>query len=131
MRAYRSSMRIRFRSGCTQFAPIGSVIGGMGGLLIAVLRYGALPRVLAGLRGRLQPPGGVWYEERPRSLLLRFWRFPARLGPHRQVHLRHPPLERLPCLPDAGLAGGVNRLRSEEHTSELQSRFGISYAVFC
>src|ERR1043166_10080706 len=23
------------------------------------------------------------------------------------------------------------RLRSEEHTSELQSRFGISYAVFC
>jgi len=22
-------------------------------------------------------------------------------------------------------------LRSEEHTSELQSRFGISYAVFC
>src|ERR1043166_3991494 len=24
-----------------------------------------------------------------------------------------------------------NRYRSEEHTSELQSRFGISYAVFC
>src|ERR1043166_2856169 len=23
------------------------------------------------------------------------------------------------------------KLRSEEHTSELQSRFGISYAVFC
>jgi len=23
------------------------------------------------------------------------------------------------------------RIRSEEHTSELQSRFGISYAVFC
>src|ERR1043166_10047467 len=25
----------------------------------------------------------------------------------------------------------VRRNRSEEHTSELQSRFGISYAVFC
>src|ERR1043166_9767299 len=34
----------------------------------------------------------------------------------------------------AGLAGtGWERRgeRSEEHTSELQSRFGISYAVFC
>src|ERR1043166_10310172 len=26
---------------------------------------------------------------------------------------------------------GVEQYRSEEHTSELQSRFGISYAVFC
>src|ERR1043166_10000255 len=25
----------------------------------------------------------------------------------------------------------VTEMRSEEHTSELQSRFGISYAVFC
>src|ERR1043166_9888345 len=29
----------------------------------------------------------------------------------------------------AGLGGA--HARSEEHTSELQSRFGISYAVFC
>src|ERR1043166_2914051 len=33
------------------------------------------------------------------------------------------------------MGGGVTRSgfqrRSEEHTSELQSRFGISYAVFC
>src|ERR1043166_9817638 len=28
-------------------------------------------------------------------------------------------------------AGRLRRFRSEEHTSELQSRFGISYAVFC
>src|ERR1043166_9951161 len=28
-------------------------------------------------------------------------------------------------------APGQNGGRSEEHTSELQSRFGISYAVFC
>src|ERR1043166_8513485 len=27
--------------------------------------------------------------------------------------------------------GGLFGTRSEEHTSELQSRFGISYAVFC
>src|ERR1043166_10122581 len=27
--------------------------------------------------------------------------------------------------------GGQLPVRSEEHTSELQSRFGISYAVFC
>src|ERR1043166_5768401 len=26
---------------------------------------------------------------------------------------------------------GLSTVRSEEHTSELQSRFGISYAVFC
>src|ERR1043166_4933415 len=31
------------------------------------------------------------------------------------------------CFRKWGLVGG---LRSEEHTSELQSRFGISYAVF-
>src|ERR1043166_3527530 len=29
------------------------------------------------------------------------------------------------------ILGGDDRSRSEEHTSELQSRFGISYAVFC
>src|ERR1043166_1756946 len=37
--------------------------------------------------------------------------------------------------PDSGrvLVAGreVSAMRSEEHTSELQSRFGISYAVFC
>src|ERR1043166_9835751 len=32
---------------------------------------------------------------------------------------------------DACVDGLVDRVRSEEHTSELQSRFGISYAVFC
>src|SRR3546814_1270938 len=30
-----------------------------------------------------------------------------------------------------GLAGGMGQLRSEEHTSELQSLMRISYAVFC
>src|SRR3546814_2402358 len=31
----------------------------------------------------------------------------------------------------AGFVARVNRLRSEEHTSELQSLMRISYAVFC
>src|ERR1043166_3151095 len=30
-----------------------------------------------------------------------------------------------------GISGDGVEQRSEEHTSELQSRFGISYAVFC
>ena len=43
-------------------------------------------------------------------------------------------LERIPA--DIRAAGGVARMsdpkmRSEEHTSELQSRIDISYAVFC
>src|SRR3546814_4367741 len=32
---------------------------------------------------------------------------------------------------DGGQADGAHRLRSEEHTSELQSLMRISYAVFC
>src|SRR3546814_6046051 len=32
---------------------------------------------------------------------------------------------------ETGLAARVNALRSEEHTSELQSLMRISYAVFC
>src|ERR1043166_175857 len=34
-------------------------------------------------------------------------------------------------LAKAGATGPALRPRSEEHTSELQSRFGISYAAFC
>src|ERR1043166_199287 len=33
--------------------------------------------------------------------------------------------------PRTALAWSASFARSEEHTSELQSRFGISYAVFC
>src|SRR3546814_1870982 len=33
--------------------------------------------------------------------------------------------------PDIGLRGQAQRMRSEEHTSELQSLMRISYAVFC
>src|SRR3546814_6150191 len=45
-------------------------------------------------------------------------------------------LEKLPCVPidtigKAGIALGIARRRSEEHTSELQSLMRISYAVFC
>src|SRR3546814_7294110 len=44
---------------------------------------------------------------------------------------------RLPALcevagePEAGARQGRRRVRSEEHTSELQSLMRISYAVFC
>src|SRR3546814_10851937 len=44
-----------------------------------------------------------------------------------------PPMERLDggsAVP-AHLRGGIAALRSEEHTSELQSLMRISYAVFC
>src|SRR3546814_3065104 len=58
---------------------------------------------------------------------------------------RHPPHEQLPWRVDRGTAShqpwraqiagmpkrGRNPLRSEEHTSELQSLMRISYAVFC
>src|SRR3546814_8085310 len=43
------------------------------------------------------------------------------------VHPRRPPAVRRPVA-DAGARRG---LRSEEHTSELQSLMRISYAVFC
>src|SRR3546814_10348939 len=36
-----------------------------------------------------------------------------------------------PPLQDAGQPDQARRLRSEEHTSELQSLMRISYAVFC
>src|SRR3546814_6746980 len=39
--------------------------------------------------------------------------------------------EEAPILRLAGVAGAGSKLRSEEHTSELQSLMRISYAVFC
>src|SRR3546814_8834210 len=35
------------------------------------------------------------------------------------------------CTPQGDLAADMLRIRSEEHTSELQSLMRISYAVFC
>src|ERR1043166_5867817 len=53
------------------------------------------------------------------------------------LHLRHA-VDGGDALGEIGLGVFVDRRerqraggRSEEHTSELQSRFGISYAVFC
>src|SRR3546814_7783883 len=42
---------------------------------------------------------------------------------HRRAHLA--------VLDEVGLGAGEHELRSEEHTSELQSLMRISYAVFC
>src|SRR3546814_6662385 len=36
-----------------------------------------------------------------------------------------------PCLPFIGMGSSQTSMRSEEHTSELQSLMRISYAVFC
>jgi len=49
------------------------------------------------------------------------------------LHKAIKPLNQLRALEDATLIYRLTRApeRSEEHTSELQSRFGISYAVFC
>src|SRR3546814_5678740 len=55
----------------------------------------------------------------------------ARVGAHRRGDV--PALRRTLC-DDAGRPRAVDRhhsLRSEEHTSELQSLMRISYAVFC
>src|SRR3546814_9417385 len=50
----------------------------------------------------------------PQNDLFRFWRNEGVYGPLGQLHYRH-----------------AHLLRSEEHTSELQSLMRISYAVFC
>src|SRR3712207_7316738 len=53
------------------------------------------------------------------------------LGGERDGVLAAPAVDRVAELPAAGdLADGEEEVRSEEHTSELQSRH-ISYAVFC
>src|SRR6187549_4240015 len=56
----------------------------------------------------------------PYTTLFRSARSTEQDGP--QSELRHDP---------AAGAAGVDRSRSEEHTSELQSHHPISYAVFC
>src|SRR3546814_4976813 len=43
----------------------------------------------------------------------------------------HGPVHRLPVRRVAQTCGELRILRSEEHTSELQSLMRISYAVFC
>src|ERR1043166_9707611 len=44
---------------------------------------------------------------------------------------RTEPRRMIPSLIAYIIEGDGESVRSEEHTSELQSRFGISYAVFC
>src|ERR1043166_2192980 len=46
-----------------------------------------------------------------------------------QAVIAEPPAHRVEEI--VALLERIDKLRSEEHTSELQSRFGISYAVFC
>src|SRR3546814_1369348 len=57
------------------------------------------------------------------------------IGGHLNVVLQTdfilPPREASPLAFAAAIGGLVSLLRSEEHTSELQSLMRISYAVFC
>src|SRR3546814_16616888 len=55
---------------------------------------------------------------------------PARPGPSPRRRGPHAPTIRLPVSSHCRIAG-ASRVRSEEHTSELQSLMRISYAVFC
>src|SRR3546814_1138548 len=53
------------------------------------------------------------------------------LGEHRQTFPQHP-IQRFHMLPVEDRRRFIRRdMRSEEHTSELQSLMRISYAVFC
>src|SRR5881409_2988330 len=48
-----------------------------------------------------------------------------------QLHRESGPLAHLGIVTRRAAVGGCTELRSEEHTSELQSQSHISYAVFC
>src|SRR3546814_8282303 len=68
----------------------------------------------------------------------RAWRGPPRplRAAYAQTHAETVPLERLASRRNGPLRQGTDlrhfhALRSEEHTSELQSLMRISYAVFC
>src|SRR3546814_8147721 len=77
--------------------------------------------------GRGAGAGGV---RRQPGAVVRFAHLPGRNAPS----LPHKPLSSRDLFPGPiGVSGGDARhpLRSEEHTSELQSLMRISYAVFC
>src|SRR3546814_4142882 len=57
--------------------------------------------------------------------------FPAAAADEQQGHLYRQPRQSVPLACRAGRGAGRRDIRSEEHTSELQSLMRISYAVFC
>src|SRR3546814_3249378 len=72
---------------------------------------------------------GTYHTHRRRSEPAPVVHIPVRLG-HRILHEAFP-LSALRTAAKAMAAGKIERSRSEEHTSELQSLMRISYAVFC
>src|SRR3546814_2447547 len=79
------------------------------------------------VRDGLQPPRQPGRDEPDRRRLARSGRHPA----HRDQHPRPPGRRRLRVRWREHGALRPPALRSEEHTSELQSLMRISYAVFC
>src|SRR3546814_3150105 len=55
----------------------------------------------------------------------------ARFGSSRRAPSNAPPILTLDHVIGEGIRGDAPAVRSEEHTSELQSLMRISYAVFC
>src|SRR3546814_8142791 len=90
----------------------------------------AAPRFLAEL-ARLDC-GGTGIVHRDSVDVAGRWRYPIGTGPFRWGEWRHKQFIDLPRFDGyRSLPGAPNGIRSEEHTSELQSLMRISYAVFC
>src|SRR3546814_6952388 len=79
---------------------------------------------------RLYPLAGVRNPPRHIDPLDKIMRTP-RQGPGKSTRARQQRLRQTDQSFRGALAGLRHRLRSEEHTSELQSLMRISYAVFC
>src|SRR3546814_1217272 len=60
-----------------------------------------------------------------------YWRFPAHADAHAGMPVRFGAVEGAAAVDEHRAAPALREVRSEEHTSELQSLMRISYAVFC
>src|SRR3546814_10803824 len=74
----------------------------------------------------------VWVEKA--QLRITSWHGPSRPSWNRRATTSLSPAGRSPSgrwVPPIGVTPAVDEVRSEEHTSEIQSLMRISYAVFC
>src|SRR3546814_3892829 len=90
----------------------------------AALKRVADARVAAGKPLRF----GVVHRYSSHNYMLRYWLAGVGVRPDQDIEII---VTSPPFAADALAAGEVDGIRSEEHTSELQSLMRISYAVFC